>query len=321
MEDGGGYTSLACYRLCLERMEAAWPAFNARRHQRLAQQERFGQAPEKVAEEILTDCFTAVLDWSLESMNYQVERADFVLTTLGIKRLLIEAKRPGALQWNRAAVDRALLQARRYAAEQRITCVVVSDGVLVYSEDLGEIGPQARLLASLGAAEAPEELWWLSQEGVYRRRDRAAAIAWPESAQVPGADGTPPGDSAELLHAKYHLPARCFAFVPDPTRPGTWKLPYLLANGTVDGARLPKAIQCVLTNYRGARAQIPEPAVPAILEALETAARRAGHMPDQDPAAAPAYRQLAAALEQINRGKPKAERPALPGSGAAGEKD
>ncbi|MGH9491402.1 MAG: hypothetical protein ACRD17_12895, partial [Terriglobales bacterium] len=135
------------------------------------------------------------------------------------------------------------------------------------------------------------------------------------------ADGTPPGDSAELLHGKYHLPARCFAYVPDPTRPGTWKLPYLLATGAVNGARLPKAIQCILTNYRGARAQIPEPAIPAILEALETAARRCGHMPDQDPATAPAYRQLAAALEQINRDKPKAEQPALPGSGTAGEKD
>ncbi|MGH9525443.1 MAG: hypothetical protein ACRD2F_02115 [Terriglobales bacterium] len=286
----------------------------------MQQAQRFGRAPEKVAEEILTDCFTVVLDWPLESMNYQVERADFVLTMLGIKRLVIEAKRPGALQWNRAAVDRALQQARRYAAEQRITCAAVSDGVLVYAEDLGEMGPQARLLASLEAAEAPEELWWLSQEGVYRRRDRAAAIAWPESAVVCEADGTPPGDSAELLHGKYHLPARCFAYVPDPTRPGTWKLPYLSATGAVDGARLPKAIQCILTNYRGARAQIPEPAIPAILGALETAARRAGHMPDQDPATAPAYRQLAAALEQINRDKPKAERPALPGSGTAGEK-
>ena len=48
-----------------------------------------------------------VLDWSVRDLNNQVEYADLVLTRLGIKSLVIEVKRPGALAWNRRAVEAA----------------------------------------------------------------------------------------------------------------------------------------------------------------------------------------------------------------------
>lgn len=296
------YTELSSYRQCRGRMDANWAAFLARRAARLAQQQRYGQAAEKVAEDILTDLFTNVLDWPLEGMNYQVERADFVLTALGIKRLVIEAKRPGTLQWQRAAVVKALEQAWRYAAEQKITCVAVSDGELLYAEEWDGGGARPRLLVQLNAAEAAEDLWWLSRDGVYRAREGEPVIAWPRgliaaAVPAPGSEG-----SDELLHKKYQLPARCFAFVPDPSRPNTWKLPYLLADGEVDGRRLPKAIQCILTNYRGAHADIPEAAIPGILRTLEEAARSCRLMPDQRAASAAAYRQLEQALAQLRRG-------------------
>ncbi|MGH9534206.1 MAG: hypothetical protein ACRD2E_05050 [Terriglobales bacterium] len=296
------YTQLASYRQCRARADAGWAGFQARRRARLAQQRRYGQAAEKVAEEVLTDFLTSVLDWPLESLNYQLERADVVLTTLGIKRLVIEAKRPGALPWSRTAVDRALEQARRYAAEQKITRVAVSDGDLLYAEDWEDCNPRPRLLVCLDAAEPSQDLWWLSQDGIYRSRLADPVISWPVTSAAPLVPPPAAGAAPELLHTKYQLPARCFAFVPKPNCPNSWKLPYLLGDGRVDAKRLPKAIQCLLTNYRGTRADIPEAAVPGVLSLLEAAARACGQMPDQRPGAADAYRQLEQALAQLRRG-------------------
>lgn len=65
----------------------------------MAQQRRFGTAAEKVAENILEDLFTMALDWHLSEVNNQVGYADLVLTRLGVKHLIVEVKRPGALAW------------------------------------------------------------------------------------------------------------------------------------------------------------------------------------------------------------------------------
>jgi len=51
--------------------------------QRLKQQERHGNASEKVAENIIEDLFTEVLDWDIADLNHQGEYADIVLTRAG----------------------------------------------------------------------------------------------------------------------------------------------------------------------------------------------------------------------------------------------
>lgn len=103
-----------------------------------------------------------------------------------------------------------------------------------------------------------------------------------------------------LLHPKYHIPAQCFGYVGDYSKLRTWTLPYLLADGAVDTKRLPKAVQCILSNYRGTKVSgIPEQAIPAVLARLARAARQAGHMPPEAANPAPVYRQLAEALEQL----------------------
>ncbi|HDO33573.1 MAG TPA: hypothetical protein ENH08_00440, partial [Chromatiales bacterium] len=111
---------LAGYRRGVERIHGTWRAFLDKRAERLEQQRRHGVAAERVAENILEDLFTQVLDWPLADLNNQVGYADLLLSSLGIKYLIIEVKRPGALAWNRRAVDRALDQALRYAAEQKV---------------------------------------------------------------------------------------------------------------------------------------------------------------------------------------------------------
>ena len=76
-----------------------------------------------------------------------------------------------------------------------------------------------------------------------------AAVDLPAApAQASPAAGT--ADEG-LLHPKYHLPARCFAYVGRADAPTRWKLPYRHADGSVDHARLPKAVQSILSNYRG----------------------------------------------------------------------
>ena len=64
---------LASYQRCAQRLQANWPAFVSKRQSRLQQQERHGVASEKVAENILEDLFTEVLDWDLADLNNQLE--------------------------------------------------------------------------------------------------------------------------------------------------------------------------------------------------------------------------------------------------------
>ncbi len=295
--------NLASYRHCTERIHTAWPDFLTKREQRLEQQRRLGEACEKVAENILEDLFTTVLDWPLADFNNQVEHADIVLTDHGIKRLVVEVKRPGSLAWSRRAVESALDQALRYAGDQRVKAVAISDGVMLYVADITEGGLRDRLFVSLCECEPPLDLWWMAVQGIWREREfnqRAQLRLLPE--EPVEADHEPRASDApeSLLHPKYHLPAQCFAYVGDYSKPHSWKLPYLLADGAVDAKRLPKAVQAILSNYRGAKVSgIPEEAIPAVLQRLAKAARQAGHMPPEACNPAPIYRQLADALEQL----------------------
>jgi hypothetical protein len=294
---------LASYRRCCDAIRCNWPAFLQKRASRLKEQERFGTAAEKVAENILEDLFTGVLDWSVSDVNHQVEHADLLLTRLGIKYLVIEAKRPGALAWNRRAVEAALGQVVRYADEQRVRCVSVSDGFMLYAADIKHGGLQDRVFASLETAEPQETLWWLSVHGIYRPREDvqdAALRLLPEIALEESVDAAS-GDEA-LLHPKYGIPAHCFGYVGDASNPRTWKLPYCLADGRIDTKRLPKAIQAILSNYRGTKVSgIPEKAVPDVLVRLARAAKQLGKMPDRQGEAVSAYEQLAGVLEQLGR--------------------
>jgi hypothetical protein len=80
-----------------------------------------------------------------------------------------------------------------------------------------------------------------------------------------------------LLHLKYSLPAQrlCMYVCRRCQYSKTWKLSYLLGNGGVDGKQLPKAIQSIVSNYRGARVStVPEQHIPAVLECLARAAER-----------------------------------------------
>lgn len=258
---------------------------------------------EKVAEAIIEDLFTEVLDWSKGDLMYQIEYADIVVSHNLAKYLVIEVKRPGTLRPGRRAFDDAVAQARRYAGEQRIPSVAATDGHFLYAADIVEGGLADRALIDLASPTAPQGLWALSVHGIYR-----PCGALPVSA--PQAPVPAPSEAGALLHPKYKLPAACFAYVPDASRPATWKLPYLCADGSVDAKRLPKAIQALLSNYRGAKVSgIPEADMRGILVRLADAAAREGHMPPLAVAPAPAYRQLALVLDQqgLNAdGTPKA---------------
>src|SRR5262249_39486804 len=138
------------------------------RRLRLRERERYGHAAERATEEILEDLFTNVLDWSVGDLNHQVGYADLLLTRLGIKYLIVEAKRPGSLAWSRPAVERALEQASRYASGQRVQSVAVSDGHMLYAADVVKGGLRDRTFIPLGCAKCESDLWWLSVDGIYR---------------------------------------------------------------------------------------------------------------------------------------------------------
>ncbi len=295
--------SLASYMRCQERLATTWHEFRERRAQRLVQQQRHGVAAEKVAENILEDLFTAVLDWQLSDLNNQLGFADLVLTSQGVKHLIVELKRPGALAWNRRAVEMALAQACRYAAEQKVKQVAISDGYLLYSAELAHGGLQDRVLANLESPEPDEQLFWLSVHGIYRPRiaaEDAALRLLPEREATACIVEELSPDA--LLHPKYQVPAACFAYVGNAVKPTTWKLPYRLADGAIDLRRLPKAVQAILSNYRGVKVSgIPEADIPDVLVRLACAAASLGKMPGQAGETAPVYHQLAEALDQEGR--------------------
>jgi hypothetical protein len=292
---------LASYQHCNDRINKTWVSFTRKREERMAQQVRLGVAAEKVAEDILEDLFTEVLDWTLADLNNQLEYADIVLTRLDVKYLLIEVKRPGSLAWNRKGIEAALNQAWGYADKQKVKRIAISDGVMLYAADVEHGALRDRVFADLQSEEPQEDLWWLSVHGIYRDRAEAGEAGLrllPETEVLGPAAAT--CANAALLHPKYRLPASCFAFVGHAADPSTWKLPYLTADGEVDAKRLPKAIAAILSNYRGTKVSgIPDRDIPDVLLHLADAAASLGKMPSQSGETAVVYQQLAEALDQL----------------------
>lgn len=255
---------------------------------------------ERVAEDILRDLFSDVLDWPLEDVVVQVGRADLTLSSLGVKHVVVEVKRPGSLRWDRRGVAAALDQARRYADEQRVKAVAVSDGDMLYAADLVGGGFRDRVFVDLASSQPPAALWWVSLHGIYRPcppLEPAARLPDARSA----VDGQAAVDDIELLHGKYHIPARCFAYVGAAGDPKTWKLPYLLADGQPDSARLPGALGSILRDYRGRKVSLPRAAIPDVLVRLGRAAKQLGKLPCQNDATSPTYRDAHDALAQFER--------------------
>jgi hypothetical protein len=210
---------------------------------------------------------------------------------------VIEDKRPGALFPGRRALEAAVAQARRYADEQKVRSIAATDGRYFYAADISAGGLVDRALVDLTVTDPPLALWELSVHGIYRP---ASGMSGNVSIVAEECSVPPAPMSAVLLHPKYKLPASCFAYAPDAGRPATWKLPFRLADGTVDCKRLPKAIQAILSNYRGTKVGgIPESDLPAVLARLAGAAASQGRMPPQALAPAPVYQQLALVLEQL----------------------
>ncbi len=277
-------TSLSTYQSLVARGQHSWKDFNESRRRQLTKSNP-AAVNERVSENIVIELLTNVLDWETECIQQQVEYADITLCHMGITRLIIETKRPGLLKWNKNEVEKALSQARRYADKQKVKTIAISDGHLLYAADIQHGGLKGRLYVELDSENFPDELFWLSKHGIYREREgnNTKLNEQDEISLAPD----------DILHPKYKIPARCFAYVGDATDHKTWKLPYLLANGSVDTKRLSGAVRCIVSNYRGTNVKnVPDSAIPSVLKRLGDAAFQAGKMPSQIPKPAATYCQL-----------------------------
>ncbi|NGX64067.1 MAG: hypothetical protein KR126chlam6_01491 [Candidatus Anoxychlamydiales bacterium] len=284
---------LSSKRKAIELGKNNWKAFLENRKHRLFQMQREGGGSEKITENILEDLFTKVLGWPLSNWNNLINRCDLVLTNNGIKYLLIEAKYPCHFS-NKSNIQKAFAQVMRYAKEQQVCKVAISDGYRLYMANLCENynNIQNCLEIFLDIENFPEELWLLSIHGIYReipeRKEKESYLISNFS------------NETFLLHHKYKISAQCFAYVGDLNNTYSWKLPYLLKNGDVDEKRLPKAIGSIISNYRGAKVKgIPEKEIPPILKKLEKAARKLRKMPDQYFQTAKTYHYFAEVLKQF----------------------
>ncbi|MGH3635997.1 MAG: hypothetical protein ACRDTS_18280, partial [Mycobacterium sp.] len=172
----------------------------------------------------------------------------------------------------------------------------------LYAADVIGGGLRHRVWLRLDAEQAQDDLWWLSVHGIYRPCPDLVvdlgALLNRDSIRRSGEDILAAGE----LHPKYKLAMQCFAHVGAANDAHTWKLPYLLADGiTPDAKRLPKAIQCILSNYRGAVVDIPETDVADVLVRLGIAAKMLGKMPCQNASVASAYLEAHQSLDQLDR--------------------
>lgn len=171
-----------------------------------------------------------MLDWEKCDLKYQTGYSDIILSKLSYKYLVLEAKKPGSFG-QQADMDEAIAQARRYADQQNIPCIAVSDGKYLYVADCCNGGLKDRLFIDLSASAPPAEaLWRLSVYGINRSYDESIttvlvpkAVEHLEQASLNIAD--------VMLHPKYKLPVQCFAYAPHAHLPKTWKLPYRLSCG------------------------------------------------------------------------------------------
>ncbi len=286
--------NLVLYKTCLDRINNQWPLFIEKRNSRLPR----GDEPEKTAEAIIEDLLTSVLDWEASDVLYQHQRADIILCRRSSKHLVIETKRPNSLRWSGPEIRNAMVQARRYADAQHIGKIAVTDGCIFYCADIEFGGLTDRVMADLSSETAPEGLWWISPHGIYRPVVGTVAPPTPRHA-ASTLENTQGGQNFAILHPKYQLPAWAFAWVGDTERPATWKLPYLNNDGTPDLKRLPKAIQAVLTNYRGANIKgISERDAEGVLMRLARAAQQAGRLPAVGAKTADVYHELSKWLAQ-----------------------
>lgn len=297
------HRALSSYQHLVERARVRWPRFREQRRAMLAAEGRFGTVAEKASENIVGALLTDVLDWTQQDLNWQLEHADLVVTRNFMKYLVVETKRAGLLRSSATMLASAFDQVRRYADEQSVGTVAVCDGHVLRAADVVDGGLRLRAVIDLDAPEAPvEHLWWISVNGIYRPAPTVSEpVQTPTATQRPDSQNALfPDDAGVLLHPKYHLPATCFAYVERAADPHSWKLPFRLSNGELDLKRLPKAIQALLSNYRGAKVGgIPDAAIPAVMRRLAEAAREAGKMPDQHAATASTYKRLAEALAQL----------------------
>ena len=285
-------------------LDDRWRVFAGRRQTHLAQALRYGSVPEKVAEDILKDFFTIVLDWQLSDVNNQVKYADMVLTHQGLKRLIVEVKRP-TLQLDKPSLNRALEQAYRYAQEQRVSTIAVSDGGLLYVAQIINGGIEDRVTIRLDTPSPTPNLYWISVDGIKRPVEHLAYVDRSDDKKIDANNviiHEVLQEDDQLLHPKHKRPSWCFAYVGNPLKTSTWRLPYLNADGSVDTAHLPGAIRAITGNYRGAHNKtVPESAIPDVLVRLGKAAWKANKMPGQVPNPIESYQSLYDDLYQLNR--------------------
>lgn len=103
------------------------------------------------------------------------------------------------------------------------------------------------------------------QTGIYRVREHPSGAHLRLLPTVPGSIpqlGIPLIPVLSIRSTTCQLGASP-PYIGSAADPKTWHLPYLHADGTPDLARLPKAIQAILSNYRGAHSALsPRPRFP-----------------------------------------------------------
>ncbi len=247
----------------------------------------------------------------------------------GRERCVLAISSPGGIPVRQTGRCLAMQAAAQRARVLGIGHAGVCDGGLFYLEDGDGGSRRARLRVWLGQTSAPGELWWATPMGMTQPvTPTQAALVFPPAGPAAGSAQADGSGSAGLaagaqLHPRLQLPAACFAFVGDPMRPATWKLPYRRADGRADLRRLIAAAHhaaaSLATPIRGG---VPYGELPVIIHRLADAARELGQLPPANCHPSGVFQRLAAAERRCRGVSPPRMgpdgAPSLPAVGSGG---
>lgn len=231
------------------RIADRWPEFARLRGEIVAQTEAGKGLSERDVEYILQELVRGPLGWEIGQLARQQDYADFALIDRGLKLAVIETKSFGVFR-DPAQVDRALIQAARYADRHRTPVIWACDGckLVLASRDATQQAIAVHLETVLDTPEAPEELYYFTHYGLFRYAPQAQRTI-PYS---PSED-----EALYKLHHGVRLHYSCFAYVGDLRDKATWMMPYRNQDGSVDTGRIGHAVNFLLSpgGFRGQKAQ------------------------------------------------------------------
>lgn len=188
---------------------------------------------EKDVEAVFDKLLTGPLGYTPDQISRQPDYADYVLMSRDFKVAVAEAK---GWEYFRKKDNllKALGQAANYADRHRVANLIAFDGESVVLAIRAESEISVLLDLKVNSPDPADDLFYLTLYGLSKLPTEKLFSFEHFKANASGDFKT---------HHGVSLPRSAFAYIGDIHNKSTWKMPYRNADGTVDTARIDKAVK------------------------------------------------------------------------------